>query len=341
MKKETDRRAFTLIQLPVVRKGETKGFTLIELLVVIAIIVLLIALLVPNMSGVLRWARTHQCARNLHEIGKAVASHKSSTGTIAAAAWPAAVLPILDNQAQILICPETDEGEVLENYTPLVDMGQMRFSNGNLSPLGEEVWVAKLSQTQHTAARAAGLLSGADSANNWDPWPYEPDENPHIYWFCYEDLRGGDADFKDIMLKVTETGGSAVITFWRGGVTGVGSELEDFEVGVVRTLGTWPNDNTLQQQTSVEPYSFNTGGTTTYGMNKNAGDLSGGTPKILAVDFNMVVVDTDAGAWDPNPPFARHGGKMNALYMDGSVKLRSPDDIDPAAATVADQHWRP
>ena len=325
MKKETDRRAFTLV----------------ELLVVIAIIILLIAILVPNMTGVLRWVRTHQCARNLKHICDAAASYRSNTGTFSAGAWPGIVLPILDDQAEVLICPEADVEEIIEGYSPIVDLGQMRFSNGNISPLDEETFVAKLSGTQHAAARAQGLLSGAESANNWDPWPYEPDENPHIYWLCYEDLRGGDLDYKDIMLKVTESGGASAITFWRGGVTGVGSQLEDFEMGIVRTLGTWPDNNELVEQTNIEPYTFLTGGTTTYGMNENVTRLGGGTSKILAVDFDMVVVDTDAGAWAANPVFARHDGKMNAVHMDGSVKLMSPDDIDPATDTVAEQHWRP
>ncbi len=331
MKKETDRRAFTLI----------------ELLVVIAIIVLLVAFLVPNLSGVLQWARTHQCARNLRHISEAIADHwADGHGTFSSGGWPAIVLPNVDNQAEILICPESvhlaggEEGDIQEAYTALSEMGQMEFSNSAISPLAEEVFVAKLSQTQHDAARAAGLLSGAESANGWVPWAYVPDENPHIYWLCYEDLRGGDRDFKDIMLKITETGGTSTISFWRGGTTGLSGNMVSFELGVVRSFGSWGNNNDLVLDTSIESYPFLTGGATTYGMNTNAARVMGVTGKILAVDFDMVVVDTDAGAWAANPIFARHGEKMNAVYMDGSVRLKQPDDIDPAADTVADRYWR-
>ena len=330
------------------KEADNQAFTLVELLVVIAIIALLIALFMPNMTGMLQGARTFQCASNLKHIGEAVANHRAvGAGEFAVGGWPSIVLPLLDGQGGILICPDVDPNEevIAANYTPLETMGQMVFGNGNVSPLAEHPWVAKLSGTQHAAARADGKLSGAESANYWSPPAYVPDANPHIFWLCYEDLHGGDADFKDTMLKITQVGGVSEITFWRGGGTGVSSSLEDFESGIVRSLGTWGGGNDLAEQTDIDPYPFATGGETTYGMNINVVRLDGGTNKILVVDFDEVVVDTDAGAWedDPStglPTFARHGGKMNALRMDGSVKLESPDDIDPATPTVGDRGWR-
>jgi prepilin-type N-terminal cleavage/methylation domain-containing protein len=60
------------------RRGAARAFSLIELLVVCAIIALLIAILLPSMTGAREVARRAVCASNLHQFGTAVGSYSAS-----------------------------------------------------------------------------------------------------------------------------------------------------------------------------------------------------------------------------------------------------------------------
>lgn len=74
------RLAFTLIELPVVRKRKRRAFTLIELLVVISIIALLVAIMVPSLTTARELARRGTCASNLRNVGTALALYGEVNG---------------------------------------------------------------------------------------------------------------------------------------------------------------------------------------------------------------------------------------------------------------------
>lgn len=60
------------------RVRRAPGFTLVELLIVVAVIAILIALLIPAVSGAREAARISICRNNLRQIGVAVGSHEHS-----------------------------------------------------------------------------------------------------------------------------------------------------------------------------------------------------------------------------------------------------------------------
>ncbi|HUT61735.1 MAG TPA: prepilin-type N-terminal cleavage/methylation domain-containing protein [Phycisphaerae bacterium] len=69
--KQPIRGAFTLIELPAMRKRKGNAFTLIELLVVIAILTLLISLLLPALARVKTITRFTLCRANLRNVANA------------------------------------------------------------------------------------------------------------------------------------------------------------------------------------------------------------------------------------------------------------------------------
>jgi len=85
--------------------------------------------------------------------------------------------------------------------------------------------------------------------------------------------------------------------------------------------------------------------TASYGMSNRYPRLQGGdTEKVVLLDYNATKADVvGKGASDVWSVMVapRHRGKMNVLFYDGSVQLRSPAQIDPLVCELHDRYWRP
>ena len=167
-----------------------RAFTLIEMLVVIAIIALLLAILMPSLHQVRALARTAKCAVNLHHIGTAcgniIADQTAgggNMGKIHSYGWQGAVIPYLSGQ-EALVCPEGKYAaqDITGHVVEVTSGGNVLYD----MPLTEEPLTNLIVE---------------DETN---------------YRLEFEDIRpsGGDQDYNDLVLRITELpGGGTRITY--------------------------------------------------------------------------------------------------------------------------------
>jgi prepilin-type N-terminal cleavage/methylation domain-containing protein/prepilin-type processing-associated H-X9-DG protein len=265
-------------------------------------------------------------------------------------------------------------------YAQLSDLAEVKNVAGSstyFTPLEEGRWMLKLSDEQYSAATAQNLLNDSANADNIRTkfnCNYSPGGNPHSYWLCDED-HGADEDYKDLMIHVTEERDGSFTLDIVGGFTGHtnsivskpdGAQLisvPSHATGLRITLK--PTDEELPPGGSGgDPGG--TGGTggqrpgeqdaipnvvvaTSYAMNANYPRMPRKGGKILLMDYchylAYVTDDWRGEKMDPDgdsiPTFARHWGRMNVLYADGSVKLEDARDVDPVVPTTEMLLWDP
>jgi len=322
------------------------GFTLAELLVVLSVIVLLAAILAPSLTSGVHIARGIICANNLKRICEstkcwAAESQDWHQQALVSAGWTGAVTKYADTKC--LSCPE---GGTLAEGSPMESQVVIRTSpTSNVAiPLvslveGGSFKMLKLSGTQWASigeSKKIGLM------------PYVPDSNPNVYWWGYDDgaIGTGDYDFQDLAIRVTRNGNGTATLFVAGATSG---KPEVWTADLTKPLATWDKINQYYDHGSPG-MSFNlvVGEGSHYGMNDAKLDMR--MPgKIQAIDYLFTTArstdDWGNPEWDADgdgqADFLRHGGRLNVLYMDGSVRLQDRREIDPMNVQVERDLWQP
>jgi len=304
------------------RPRRVLAFTLIELLVVIAIMALLLVILAPSFSQLRSHARTAQCAANLHHLGEAARARQAAEKRAPLRKGWQQLLSPYALQPNLFLCPEGEPNAHMAETLKMHDL-----SNGFFTPFIEGPWVVKLSQTQYDQVALRERMTVR-------PPPYEPDDDPHIYWLCFEDWRSSnsDNDYEDLRVKVTEHFDGKAELMCKIGSTGHNLTVVDEENDLLATKSQMQGGYTL----------WVGAGLTSYGMNVDAFGMSK-AGQVFILDYNKHLAASDH-SWQCDeqgrPTFARHLGLINVLHIGGDVRPTWPDAIDPRTQSVARDLWQ-
>ena len=266
-----------------------------------------------------------------------------------------------------------------QSYAQLSDLADFKTEKGGgvvyYVALEEGLWCLKLSDEQYAAARAQNLLNNSGNADfirtKFD-CVYHPGANRHTYWYCIEG-HGGDDDFKEALIHVTEQKDGSftldISTGDHGSTNSLVSKPEGVKLaalppnisGVHLTLKPADDPNpvagggggggagSLYANNQDDDPIVNTVVSTSYAMNVYYPQMVSKGSKILLMDYTKYLAyvndDWAGDKMDPDqtgvPLFARHGGRMNVLYADGSVAAEDPKDVNPVVPSVEAALWDP
>jgi prepilin-type N-terminal cleavage/methylation domain-containing protein/prepilin-type processing-associated H-X9-DG protein len=353
-------------------KPRRTAFSLLELMVVVMVIGMLVAIVMPYLERVFALQRKVACANHLEKLGQAYglqcAARKMEgfVGTgLGTVDWPRPLGLFVSNAAEVFHCPEDDgssmghKASLANYYMDVYPGGDYKGSVCLNEEEGDFVW--KLSQTQWDTFRDMAARNGRQSHGYNHPG-YVADDNPNLYYFAFEDMKWSsnpDRDFWDLNFKVDLQGVNITITIVHG------------ETGYNHYLFLGPPEDPERQPLfdgkslkTCEGQSHTIEGSqsSNYGMNSMAGKIEPGRgQKILIMDYEVLLVagspydETSGGraeqleTWwqgDPDDPkaplsFARHLGKCNVLFTDGTVRLMGTEEVHPTYIEAQERYWNP
>ena len=291
------------------------AFTLIELLVVIAVLALLTVLMTPTLNSSFSMARNVQCKSNLGEIGKAFPSAQAASNSTNAPLYPTVyqwpkVPQVAVDTGGIFMCPEDAapiEEKEKETGANLADYALfLREENG-------------------------GMYINFQTS---DARPYRLVHDRGSYWeFWFEDGRLKDIDRGvDFVFHVTKSAPHV-------------AEFQDVShntpriTSVVFQKKTIPGWENLSINAKGDDFVMGGSGVPCdYGLNSNVATRDSVSPDtIVVLDYGAAIANYGEDMSENLEAGARHTGKNNVLYGNGSVQSKTPIELDPL---VTPEPWR-
>ncbi|MFP4355540.1 MAG: prepilin-type N-terminal cleavage/methylation domain-containing protein [Phycisphaerae bacterium] len=328
------------------------AFTLLELLVVIGILALLVTLVIPFFRRAQEVARDTACKANLHYLGQGYATRGADTGSgtsllkpvIAAPyQWPSLLADYV-SQETAFVCP-TAKAEGLQDG-PWDGNPSGNHYQGVATAYGYELQVDfggifRLPFSDETPRMNRMPWDCVSPGKRWrGPSVDYPDPaDPALIYEFVDDYGNRGVDWDAGNARNPENQFSFVYT--EGKIDAIGWKVDAYRSKKMLYFGEeipkW-GSNTRRRNKSEWTAA-------TYGMNSRANGMTFSEPeKILLVDYSKTVADVagdlarDIWSREVRP---RHSGRVNVLYVDGSVKGQDPDEVDPRVIEINDKHWRP
>jgi prepilin-type processing-associated H-X9-DG protein len=348
-----------------------RGFTLIELLVIITIVALLLALLIPAMTGVREAARTAHCASNLHQLwigfqnvrnDRVLAGERMTTPSDET--WVSWSLSGAGGIEYAFLCPndgsDQDEQSRRRSGVPVVSAIEVRddvpdsLDNGVLESDDRAYLFKERTDLElKSQLRVDTTKPGRYIGNQSPPGGTIPAGTRVTSWMLHWDNTTEKNTFLDVTvsfsgeilgviyktpgLRATDPVLGHNIRYPKGNVRGYENKKDVMTVSDdLRRI-----EFNLQTSSYTEQIRIITApglaAYSSYGINSLVPDLPPGG-QVLLTDYGKLVIDMDTsdGRTDGHEHLRlRHNGKANVLYGDGSVRAEG----DEAFFDPYGDHW--
>ncbi|WP_165072437.1 DUF1559 domain-containing protein [Paludisphaera rhizosphaerae] len=294
----------------------SRGFTLIELLVVIAIIAVLIALLLPAVQAARSAARRIQCVNNLKQIGLGMMNHHDVQGNFPwgaknspAQSWVFLLLPYLEQ------VPAYNAANMSQASTSLLNMTviQMKISIFNCpsDPLAGAMWLSN-SATIPNRAKGNYMVNfgNSDYVQNMTP---TDSFAPAVIGNGFDSVTSIRGPF-----RVNNTTNAIVPYSIRDIIDGTSNTTMASEIKIVPDTGSKSDARgDVWSGTTKCGYMF-TAATAPNSAIVDQLDGSGGCP---GPALTPPCFQASGAQREFNAARSYHGGGVNVLFCDGSVKF--------------------